>query len=154
MYTLERNYDAEGITHEERTMHRSSLETKSLLIDLRQHLDLELAKPEEQRSGYLTEALNYLNHFWTELTAYTQDGVFPIDNNMAERTVRCLTTARNNSFHFGSDLSAQMAATYHSIISTVKLHGSSVWSYLGKFLKNLCGCRDYSSLLPSCIGLE
>ena len=154
MYTLERNYDAEGITHEERTMHRSSLETKSLLIDLRQHLDLELAKPEEQRSGYLTEALNYLNHFWTELTAYTQDGVFPIDNNMAERTVRCLTTARNNSFHFGSDLGAQMAASYHSIISTVKLHGSSVWSYLGKFLKNLCGCRDYSSLLPSCIGLE
>lgn len=76
LYTLERNYDAEGITNEERTMRRGSLETKSLLIDLRQHLDLELAKPEEQRSGYLTEALNYLNHFWTELTAYTQDGVF------------------------------------------------------------------------------
>ena len=63
LYTLERNYDAEGITNEERTMRRGSLETKSLLIDLRQHLDLELAKPEEQRSGYLTEALNYLNHF-------------------------------------------------------------------------------------------
>lgn len=155
LYTLERSYDAEGITNEERTMRRGSLETKSLLIDLRQHLDLELAKPEEQRSGYLTEALNYLNHFWTELTAYTQDGAFPIDNNMAERTVRCLTTARNNSFHFGSDLGAQMAATYHSIISTVKLHGSSVWSYLGKFFKKIFeGCRDYPSLLPSCIGLE
>lgn len=98
------------------------------LIDLRQHLDLELAKPEKQQSGYLTEALNYLNRFWTELTAYTQDGAFPIDNNMAERTVRCLITAHNNSFHFGSDLGAQMVATYHSFISMVKLHGSSVWS--------------------------
>ena len=57
---------------------------------------------------------------------------------MAERTMRCLITARNNSFHFGSDLGAQMAAIYHSIISTVKLYGSSVWSYLGKFFqKNL-----------------
>lgn len=48
-----------------------------------------------------------------------------------------------------------MSATYHSIISTVKLHGSSVWSYLGKFFTKIFeGCRDYSSLLPSCIGLE
>ena len=47
----------------------------------------------------------------------------------------CLPTARNNSFHFGSELGAQMAATYHSIISTVKLHGSSVWSDIDKFFK-------------------
>ena len=30
LYTLERNYDAEGITNEERTMRCGSLETKSL----------------------------------------------------------------------------------------------------------------------------
>ena len=131
------------------------LEAKSLLIDLRQHLDLELSRTEELRSGYLTEAINYLNHFWNELTAYVQYGAFPIDNNAAERAVRCMTTARNNSFHFGSDLGAQMSATYHSIISTVKLHGSSVWSYLGKFFTKVFeGRRDYSSLMPSCIGFE
>ncbi|CDA45700.1 putative uncharacterized protein [Prevotella sp. CAG:5226] len=67
----------------------------------------------------------------------------------------CLPTARNSSFHFGSDLGAQMAATYHSIISTVKLHGSSVWSYLGKFFKKIFESRKvYPSLLPFCIGLE
>ena len=27
-----------------------------------------------------------------------------------------------------------MAATYHSIISTVKMQGRSAWGYLGKFL--------------------
>lgn len=106
-------------------------------------------------SGYLTEAVNYLNRFRAELTAYVQDGAFPIDNNAAERAVRSMTTVRNNSFRFDSDLGAQMSATYHSIISIVKLHGSSVWSYLGKFLTKIFeGCRDYSSLLPSCIGLE
>jgi len=60
-------------------------------------------------------------------------GAFPIDNNMAGRTVRCLPTARNNSFHFGSDLSAQMAATYHSFISMVKFHDSSDGAALVNF---------------------
>ena len=36
--------------------------------------------------------------------------------------------------HFGSDEEAEMAATYHSIISTVKTQGRSAWEYLGKFL--------------------
>ena len=106
------------------------------------------------RSGYWTEIMNSLNRFGAELTAYVQEVVFLIDNNEAERVVRSMPTARNNSFHFGSDLNAQMSATYHSIISTVKLHGSSVLSYLGKFFTKIFeGCRDYSSLLPSCIGL-
>lgn len=114
-----------------------------------------LAKPADQRSGYLTEALNYLNRFWKELSSFVLDGSFPLDNNAAERVVRCMTIVRNNSLHFGSDLGAQMAATYHSIISTVKLHGSSVWNHLGEFFKKILeGCRDYPSLIPSCIGLD
>lgn len=36
--------------------------------------------------------------------------------------------------HFGSDEGAEMAATYHSIIRTVKMQGRSAWEYLGKFL--------------------
>ena len=153
LYGLEETYDKEEINIAERTLRRNSLETKSLLIDLRQHLDIELSRPVEERSGYLTEALNYLKHFWKELTVYVTDGALPIDNNIAERTVRCMTTARNNSLHFGSDVGAEMAATYHSIISTVKLHGKSVWNYLGEFFKKIFeGCRDYSTLLPSALG--
>lgn len=49
---------------------------------------------------------------------------------------------------------AKMAATYHSIISTVKLHGRSAWDYLGKFFVNIFnGCRDFFSLRPGNIGL-
>ena len=39
------------------------LEAKSLLIDLRQHLDLKISRSEELRRGYLSKAINYLNHF-------------------------------------------------------------------------------------------
>ena len=81
------------------------------------------------RSGYWTETVNSLNRFGAELTAYVQNRAFPIDNNEAERAVWSKTMARNNSFHLGSDLGAQMSVT-HSIF----------------FTKIFEGCRDYSSL--------
>ena len=31
----------------------------------------------------------------------------------------------------------EMVATYHSVISTVKLHDSSAWDFIGNFLKSL-----------------
>ena len=66
------------------------------------------------------------------------------DGTSAERAVRPLTTQRNSMLHFGSDEGAKMAATYHSIISTVKMQGRSTWDYLGKFFVNIFnGCRDF-----------
>ena len=82
------------------------------------------------------------------------DGEVQIDNNLAERTIRKLTTQRNNSLHYGSDAGAEMAATYHSVIGTVKLHGSSVWNFIGTFFKNVFnGCRDYVNMVPGKIAL-
>ena len=153
-FMRERKCDDAGFTPEERLRERQSLETKGLLIELRSLLDSELSKDSEFRSQYYTEALNYLNRFWKEIFAYLDDGELPIDNNLAERTIRKLTTQRNNSLHYGSDAGAEMAATYHSVIGTVKLHGSSVWNFIGTFFKNIFnGCRDYVNMVPGKITL-
>lgn len=66
-------------------------------------------------------ALNYLDKFRDNIFAFLKNGNLPIDNNLAERAIRPLTTQRNAMLHFGSDEGAEMAATYHSIISTVKM---------------------------------
>ncbi len=132
-FMRERKYDDAGLTPKERFQERQSLETKELLIELRSLLDSEQSKDSEFRSRYYKEALNYLNRFWKEIFAYLDDGELPIDNNLAERTIRKLTTQRNNSLHYGSDAGAEMAATYHSVIGTVKLHGSSIWNFIGTF---------------------
>ena len=82
------------------------------------------------------------------------DGELPIDNNLAERTIRKLTTQRNNSLHYGRDAGAEMASTYHSVIGTVKLHVSSIWTFTGTFFKNIFnGCRDYVNMVPDKITL-
>ena len=132
-FSKEHVYDEAGLTPEERLRERQSLETKELLIGLRSLLDSELSKDSEFRSQYYTEALNFLNRFWKEIFVYLNDGELPIDDNLAGRTIRKLTTQRNNSHHYGSDAGAEMATTYHSVIGTVKLHGSSVWNFIGIF---------------------
>lgn len=55
------------------------------------------------RSSLLSESV------LKKIFAYLDDGELPIDNNLTERTIRKLTTQRNNSFHYGSDAGAEMA---------------------------------------------
>ena len=153
-YKLEDKYDKAGISPEERGRRRQSFETKEILIRLSSRLNMELAKDASERSPYLTEALNYLKKFWNGIFTYQNNGNYPIDNNIAERTLRKLTTQRNNSLHYGSDEGVELAVAYHSVISTVKLHGMSCWTYLGEFFKKIFnGCRDFFSLTPANIGL-
>ena len=153
-YKLEDKYDKEGVSPEERGRRRQSFETKEILIRLSSRLNMELAKDASERSPYLTEALNYLKKFWNGIFTYQNNGNYPIDNNIAERTLRKLTTQRNNSLHYGSDEGVELAVAYHSVISTVKLHGMSCWTYLGEFFKKIFnGCRDFFSLTPANIGL-
>ena len=153
-YKRERQYDAEGLTPEERGKRRQDLESKEMLITLRQYLKIELDKDPSEITPYLREALNYLDKFWDTIFAFLKDGDLPIDNNLAERAIRPLTTQRNAMLHFGSDEGVEMAATYHSIISTVKMQGRSAWEYLGKFFTKIFnGCRDFIGLRPDKIGL-
>ena len=130
------------------------MESKEVLITLRQYLKIELYKDPSEITPSLLKALNYLDKYWDNLFAFLNDGSLPIDNNLAERVIRPLTTQRNAMLHFGSDEGAEMAATYHSIISTVKMQGRSAWEYLGKFFTKIFnGCRDFFSLRPDKIGL-
>ena len=154
LFRFEREYDREMITDEERTRRRQGLPTLEAMINLRANLLQELKSEEEQKSCYMREALNYLHKFWKEAFTYIKDGRYPISNNLAERAVRPFTTKRKNSLHFGSDEGAEIAAVYHSMISTVKLQGGSAWDYLGKFFTGIFnGCRDFLSLSPQNIDL-
>lgn len=154
-YVRERQYDKDGLSPDERGKRRQDLEeSKEMLITLRQHLKIELDKDPSETTPYLRAALKYLDKFWDNIFAFLKDGSLPIDNNLAERAIRPLTTQRNAMLHFGSNEGVEMAATYHSIISTVKMQGRSAWEYLGKFFTKIFnGCRDFFSMRPDKIGL-
>ena len=145
-FMRERKYDDAGLTP------KAKLGNEGTLIELRSLLDSEQSKDSEFRSRYYKEALNYLNRFWKG-SLLPDDGELPIDNNLAERTIRKLTT--NATIHFIMVvMPVEMAATYHSVIGTVKLHGSSIWNFIGTFQKiSLNRCRDYVNMVPDKITL-
>lgn len=82
-YRRERQYDDEGLTPEERGNRRRDLETKEVLISLRQYLKIEKDKDPSETTPYLRAALNYLDKFWDNIFAFLKDGNLPIDNNLA-----------------------------------------------------------------------
>lgn len=91
----------------------------------------------------------------TDHQIYMAHAMAKLAKTETERTIRKLTTQRNNSLHYGRDAGVEMAVAYHSVISTVKLHGMSCWRHLGEFFKNIFnGCRDFFSLTPANIGLS
>ena len=91
----------------------------------------------ELKSAQFKDTVHQVCISHAKIFAYLDDSELPIDNNLAEQTIRKLTTQRNNSLHYGSDAGAEMAATYHSVIGTVKLHSTSVWNFIETFFKNI-----------------
>ncbi len=153
LFMRERKYDDVVLTPKEMFRERQSLATKELLIELRGLLDSELSRDSEFRIQYYMEAFNYSDQFWKILT-YLNDGELPIDNNQAEQIILKLTTQRNKSLHYGSDVGTEMAATYHSVIGMVNLHGSSIWNFIRiVFINIFNGCRDYVNMGPDKITL-
>jgi hypothetical protein len=103
----------------------------------------------------MLKALHYLQHFWNQLFAYLKDGLFSIDNNIAERSIRPMTVERKNSLMFGSHKGAEMSAIFHTFIETCKMNGISTIEYFKKLLSELLtGNNNYASLLPQTIGIK
>ena len=150
LYDLEGGYEMRGLSAKEIETERQGNHTEYIVRRIRMRLDEELRKDNEFRSSYMMQALNYLDHFWDGLFLYRKDGAYPIDNNLAERSVRPFTTKRKCSLHFGSDEGVEMSAVYHSIISTLKLCGKSVWNFFGEYFRcEVLGLDTYKEYLPA-----
>ena len=87
----------------------------------------------------LGKAITYARNQWAALRRYTEDGELSIDNNLSERTIRCVAIGRKNWMFAGSDRGGQTAATLMSLIATCKLLGVDPYRYLRDLLEKLPG---------------
>lgn len=76
------------------------------------------------------EALTYLHNQWERLTAYLNDGRYPIDNNAAERAIRPFTIGRKNWMFAKSQAGATASANLYSLVETAKANGVNPYEYL------------------------
>ena len=154
LYQLESEYEKGKLSAEQVGLCRKKLKTAEIVIRLRSKLDVMLSDNHPPRGDLMEKTLRYLHTFWTQLFAYLKNGRYSIDN-FAEHFIRPLVGERKNSLFFGSDRMANVSASYHTIISTCKMHGISALDFFKKFFHEIVlGRRDYENLLPMTIGLK
>lgn len=85
----------------------------------------------------LASAMRYALGRWPALTRYIDDGRLEIDNNAAERALRCVALGRKNYLFAGSDTGGERAAAIYSLIETAKLNGLDPEAYLRDVLNRI-----------------
>jgi transposase len=75
-------------------------------------------------------AIIYALKLWPRLWAYTQNGVWEIDNNIIENSIRPIALGRKNYLFCGSHESAKYAAMMYSFMATCKLNNVEPQAWL------------------------
>lgn len=134
---------------------RRSRESKAILDQLRQWLDLTLENPIKQ--SQLGKALTYLHNQWPKLIRYIENGDWPIDNNRAENAIRPFVVGRKNWLFSTSPKGARASANLYSLIETAKACGLEPGLYLKEILTQLpqaTTLQDVEALLPWMVKTE
>mgnify|MGYP001800962812 CR=1 FL=1 len=83
------------------------------------------------------KAMAYSIKLWPQLTAYTSNGAWAIDNNGVENKIRPLALGRKNYLFAGSHQAAQQAAMMYSFFGTCKLNSIEPLQWLTNTLRKI-----------------
>jgi len=98
----------------------------------------------------LAAALRYMRARWAALVRCFDDGRLALDNNPAERALRCVAIGRKNYLFAGSDAGGRRAAAMYSLIESAKLSSLNPQQYLADVLARIADhpARRIAELLP------
>jgi transposase len=102
------------------------------------------------RKSELAKAFRYMRSRWKALLRCFDDGHLALDNNPAERALRCVAIGRKNYLFAGSDAGGHRAAAIYSLIEAAKLNGRNPQHYLADVLARIADhpARHIADLLP------
>jgi hypothetical protein len=84
------------------------------------------------------QAIAYTLKLWPRLIRYTENGLWEIDNNLAENSIRPIALGRKNYLFAGSHEGARRAAMMYSFLGTCKKNNVEPFTWL----------KDVLTLLP------
>lgn len=96
------------------------------------------------------KAFRYSMDRWEQLSAYLNDGILEIDNNLVENAIRPLAIGRKNYLFAGSHNAAQRAAGIYSFFAICKKHEVNPYEWLKYTLENIMSInhKDIRNLYP------
>lgn len=98
---------------------------------------LEQTLPTLSQKSATAKAIRYALGRWEALGRYCDDGRIEIDNNAAERALRCVALGRKNYLFAGSDAGGERAAAMYSLLGSAKLNGHNPEAFLREVLARI-----------------
>lgn len=98
----------------------------------------------------LGEAISYALTRWEGLCRYVSDGIYNIDNNPVERSIRPMTLGRKNWLFIKNDSSGEDLAVIRTLIGSCELLGVNPRDWLNDVFSKIAGKQEYDAkaLLP------
>ena len=98
----------------------------------------------------LGEAISYTLKHWDKLCAYVTNGMYNIDNNPVERSIRPIALGRKLWLIIKNDESGEDLAVISTLIQTCELLGINPKDWLSKTFSKIAGQNNYDpeTLLP------
>jgi transposase len=90
----------------------------------------ELATKRAEPNSGLGHAYNYMLKRWHKFTLFLHKAGAPIDNNIAERTLKKAICHRRNSLFYRSQRGADVGDMFMSLIHTAQLRGENPFDFL------------------------
>jgi len=114
------------------------------------HHWLQSTLSQVSRKSAMAEAIRYALARWSALIRYCDVGCLEIDNNAAERALRCVALGRKNYLFAGSDAGGERAASLYSLLGTATLNGLDPQAYLTFVLQRIAShpINRVDELLP------
>ena len=145
LYGIEK--EVRGLLPEYRAAIRQE-KAKPLLDDLEHWLSDQL--PKISGKSDLAKAIRYALTRIKKLRPYIDQGILEIDNNSAERSMRCVALGRKNYLFMGSEGGGKSAAIAYTLIETAKLNGIDPQAWLTDTLARIADHKitKLDELLP------
>jgi hypothetical protein len=84
----------------------------------------------------LGKAIAYLQRHWTNLTLFLRQPGAPLDNNIAERTLKKAILHRKNALFYKTMNGARVGDLFMSLIHTCELNKANPFDYLTELLRH------------------
>lgn len=148
LYDIERKATENQLTEDEVLQLRQK-ESVCILKELKNWL-VEVY-PSVLPKSKIGKAVSYSLKLWPQLTRYTENGAWQIDNNAVENKIRPLALGRKNYLFAGSHNAAQQAAMMYSFFGTCKLNDIEPLAWLTETLKKIPDTKlpELYTLLPT-----
>ena len=149
LFELERKYDEQQITPEQR---RERREQESKPVALACFEWAERVFPSLLDKSKMRDAVVYIINQRERLMNFILDGRIEISNNRAERGIRPFAIGRNNWMFAFSPKGAKASAIIYSIVETAKANGLIPFKYLEFLFETLPNIpvSRYADCLPWC----